>query len=193
MIVVTTYTPGSKYEDYAKKLEASCDRFGIQFRGIEIESRETWHDTDLIKIEIVRELLLEYRRPICWMDSDCEIVQFPTLLIDPPCDFAAYNWHADPDNTGGLYYDNTRLQVSGGVLYFRYSAPALELVVRWEQMSLLAQSGGTDPPLDAAFNQYKPPVNPIWLPKSYNRMDSMWPDVKPVINHEYCNRGHRDE
>jgi hypothetical protein len=82
------------------------------------------------------------------------------------------------------------LAVSGGVMKFGYTAAAIELLLRW---STRIRLGGLqdDPSLDDVFNTAKPPVNPLWLPQSYNRMDALFHDVAPVIDHDYRGGGHR--
>jgi hypothetical protein len=160
---------------------------------VPIDYQGSWHATDILKPGTILDVLLHHRRSVCWLDADCEIKQYPQLLIDPAGSFAAYNWSADPDNTSGMAYDPARLICSGGVLFFRYNAAAIELLLRWDAMCTDAGDSGSDPALNRAYCEFRPPVVPIWLPKSYNRMDHLWPQVDPVIQHEFRNRKHSRE
>lgn len=190
MIVISRYTCDGIYEDFAAKLRRSCQKFGLDHDISPIPDRGSWAATDCDKPQTMIRSLLKYRRGICWLDADCEIVKFPRLLIDPHADFACYNWHGDSDNPNGFAFDPTKLNVSGGVLYFRYTAAALELLLTWDSECDDASDEGSDPPLNRAFNLRRPPVNALWLPRSYNRMDSLFSD-EPIINHVFRDRQHK--
>jgi len=30
-------------------------------------------------------------------------------------------------------------------------------------------------------------IKSLWIPKQYNRMDSIWPNIEPIIDHTYTN------
>lgn len=191
MIFISRFTNTGHYPELADKLRRSLDSFSLRHSLSEYDAEANWNKSVHRKPLMILSALLESREPVCWLDADCEVCQLPSLLLNTAQDFAAYNWHADQENVGKFAYDPTRLKASGGVLMFGYTAPALELLMRWVSGVMAnPDPAGTDPVLDRVFNRFRPPVNPLWLPKSYNRHDSQWPNVKPVINHVYRERGH---
>jgi len=139
--------------------------------------------------------LLQHRKPVIWLDIDTTVWKYPGLLFGEE-DFAIYNWYADLNHhlEGMIEYnpDATNLFCSGGVQKWGYTAPAIELLIRWiRAIHESDKSKGDDPVLDYVFNKFQPPVKPLWLPKTYNRMDKHtwhWQSVpldQVVINHDY--------
>lgn len=191
MVVVSFHTSNGNYPALADQLSKSCDKFGLRKSITQCAGEATWLETVRNKPGWILSRLFELREAVLWVDADCEFMQPPTLLFGIPHDFAAYNWRADHGTHVG--YDPNQLQVSGGVLYFAYTAPAIELLGRWQTtVAYRPDSQGTDPSLDASFNTFRPPVRTLWLPRSYNRHASYWPEVEPVINHKFANRRHSD-
>lgn len=191
MVVISAYTTNGDYPQLADQLIKSCDKFGLRHSVTEMGGRSTWLETVRNKPSWILSRLFELREAVLWLDADCEIIRLPSLLFGMSHDFAAYNWKADHGTHVG--YDPNQLQVSGGVLYFGYTAPAIELLGHWQtEVAYRPNAYGTDPSLNVAFNNYRPPVRAMWLPKSYNRHENHWPDVEPVINHKFLNRKHSD-
>lgn len=189
MIVISAHTPDGDYPKLAEALKASCERFGLRWNVFECNQQPSWLETVQLKPVWILSKLLEAREAVLWLDADCEIVKLPNLLLGTGHDFAAFNNCVDPAQTFG--YDPRRLHVSGGVLYFGYTAAAIELLVRWQaEVGSRPDPRGTDPSLDAVYNQHHPPVNALWLPRSYNRHEKEWPEIEPVINHKFINRRH---
>jgi len=197
MLVVSRYTTNGNYPALAQKLRVSCDRFGLRHQVEPVEASGPWIEVERQKPLWVIQALFRARETVVWLDVDCEVVQLPTLLFGTSADFAAYNWAADPGNVIAASYDPRRLVVSGGVMLFGYTAPACELLMRWyaectKPMDAESEPS-TDPVLDRVYGRDRPPVNVLWLPREYNRMERHWPDVEPVINHDYCAGGHSVE
>lgn len=201
MIFISFFTPNGAYPALAQKLQASLDRFGLR---PDVQMRPpfaSWEEGCRYKSRFILEKLLQYREPVVWMDVDTEVWQYPHLLFGDH-DFAIYNWTADRGHhqDGRIPFDpkSTRLICSGGVQKWGYTAAAIELLLRWiAKFRDTSWNKGDDPLLDAAYNDFHPPVNPLWLPKTYNRMDkhtSHWSDIpaaEVVINHDYIDGQHR--
>jgi hypothetical protein len=174
MIFVSYYTAEGSYPALAHKLRASLERFGLR---ADIEERKplgNWADGCRFKSQFILGMVLKHRQSVVWMDVDTEVRQYPEMLFGPH-DFAIYNWIADDDHhlTGRIPHDPvaTTLLCSGGVQKWGYTAPAIELLVRWiSKLEAGDWTQGDDPWLDAAFNEARPPVNALWLPKAYNCM-----------------------
>lgn len=188
MIFVSYFTGNGRYPELAKKLMTSLNRFGL-FYQIQLLKCAGDKPPNNAKANFILNKLATFRRPVIWMDCDTEIISLPSLLFQNQHDFAIYNWHADSENTLGMAYDPNKLLCSGGVQYWGYTAAALEMCMRWENR-LKDDLRPDDQVLDSVFNEERPPVNPLWLPKSYNRMTAHWPKVTPIINHDWTNGQH---
>ena len=173
-----------EYDDDAQRLSESLERHGMPHAIEHHDKYDDWNNGINDKARWILGHLFSSREAVCWLDADCEIIKMPSLLLGTSVDFAAYNWSADPEPSNGIYYDPNKLVVTGGVLYFAYTAPAIELLLRWEKLTReQPHILGSDPVLDLAYNHYRPPCKVHWLPKSYGRIKSCWPDVEPVIEH----------
>lgn len=194
MLVVSYFTRNGTYPEQAERLKKSCERFGLRSDIQEFPDVGSWHRSCNLRPKLLLDQLLEVREAVVYMDCDCEVKKLPDLFFGTPVDFAAYNFAADPDPLNRRYcgYNPERLMVSGGVLYFAYTAPALELLFRWQTvLAMDPDTLQTDPLLDLAYNVNCIPMRTLWLPKSYNRLTDRWPDVDPVIDHHYLKGGSR--
>ena len=195
-LFISFFTPQGNYPNLADKLKSSLVKFDLDHEIAERAEFSSWGEGVSFKPKYILDRLLTHRRPIVWLDVDTEVRKCPDLLFGEH-DFAIYNWRADLNHhlAGRIPYDpDTRsVTISGGVQKYGYSAAAIEILVRW--ISLINASDctkGTDPLLDKVINTFQPPIKPLWLPKTYNRMDNLshhWrvvPDHDVVINHDYA-------
>jgi hypothetical protein len=202
MIFISFFTPNGAYPALAQKLKTSLDRFELRSDVQMRPSFASWEEGCRYKSLFILEKLMQHREPVVWMDIDTEVWQYPQLLFGDH-DFAIYNWIADRDHhlEGKILYsrNSSKLLCSGGVHKWAYTAPAIELLLRWiAKFHDMSWKKGDDLLLDAAYNDFHPPVNPLWLPKTYNRMDkhtvhwSRIPSATVVINHDYIGSKHRE-
>ena len=195
MIVVSFFTRNGSYPQLAHRLSHSCTKLGLHHRIIEVADRGQWKSLVNLKADVIQQVIFEFRRPVLWVDVDCEILKLPTLLWEEEHDFGVYNWHADSDNANRFPFDPARMRCSSGVLWFRYTAPAIELLTRWRTAIAANPQGIDDQILDEVYNSTRPPVRPLWLPRTYNFMTRLYGEATPevVIRHDYIEGGHRDE
>jgi hypothetical protein len=200
MIAISFYTSDGAYPRLADRLRASCEAVGLKNKIVQGPSRETWHRTINMKAAFILQNLLDAREPVLWLDCDCVVRKFPALLCRNEHDFAIYNWcMADHQ------FDGTKLLNSGGVSYWGYTAPAIELLVRWSAACHANPAAIDDQTLDAVWKEHRPPVKPFWLPKTYNWMcrkngvedlvirREFGPEPADcVIWHDYCGGKHRE-
>jgi hypothetical protein len=201
MIFISFFTPNGAYPALARKLQASLNRFELRS---DVQLRppfDSWAEGCRYKSRFILEKLIQYREPVVWMDIDTEVWKYPKILFSEH-DFAIYNWTADRGHhlDGRIPFNpkSSTLLCSGGVQKWGYTAPAIELLVRWvAKFDNTSWIKGDDPLLDDAFNDSRPPVNALWLPKTYNRMDKYsehWSEINSadvVINHDFTRGGHR--
>jgi hypothetical protein len=185
MLAVSYYTPDGNYRAYAEKLRASCERFGIEHQIEELPSRGSWVKNIGRKAQFVYDKLMANKRAVVWLDVDCEVMEYPVLLDDERYDFMVYNWYAEP-NPNQTFLDPSKLGCASGVFKVAYTAAGLQLIHKWIAACKDYPDERDDMVLDHVWQKWKgPKIKSLWLPKAYNRMDTRWPDVKPVINHVY--------
>jgi hypothetical protein len=199
MRVVSFYTPGTRYETDAARLRESCERFGLAHdvreipkspidggaRGHPGASSAAWVSSVARKPFFIRDMLLEHRAPICWMDADCEIVRDPVLVRASRAEFAIYNFFADPMNETGEYAPH-KLWGASGVVYLAFTPRVMRLVTEWCEKMDDAPWMVDDQALSWVYNHFRGgKLRVQWLPRAYNRMSAKWPEVEPVINHAW--------
>lgn len=116
-LVVSYYTPNTRYEVHARKLARSLARFDVDHVIQPRRARESWVENCAQKSAFVQEMRRSSERSILWIDADAFLVRPLSGLADLDADFAAVK------RDGWSFY--------GGQIYFGTGDPALELVERW--------------------------------------------------------------
>ena len=164
----------------------SCHKFGLAY-DIKVQNKVgSWLDTSNEKIKHILTALINYRQKIVWLDADCEVMRYPDMLF-ADYDLAVFNWHADTVQNK-FPFNPDLMKCSGGVVGVDYSAPSMEMMVRW--LSEKSQERPDDQILDDIINENKIPLKILNLPRSYNRMTSIFDETKPIINHFFTNGNH---
>jgi hypothetical protein len=201
-VFISFYTSNGNYPGLALQLRRSLERFDLAHEIHCVPPFADWAQGCRFKSSFILQMLMKHRRPVVWMDVDTEVVKQPDLLFGPE-DFAIYNWFADShhhlEDAIGRGEFRGSLLCSGGVQKWGYTAPAMELLMRWiSGFATHDWTRGDDLVLDAVFSQHRPPVHPLWLPKTYNRMAGLsphWaclPQHQVVIEHHYQQGRHRE-
>ena len=205
IIFISFYTPQGKYPELANKLKKSLDKFQLRSNIVKVEDTfKNWEEATHYKSYFILQSLLRFRTSIVWLDIDTEIWKFPKLLFEDN-DFAIYNWYADKDHhlDGKIPYnpDSKILKCSGGVQKYGYTAPSMHLLLSWiDNINKRDKNKPCedDPFLDLAYNTGNFNLKPLWLPKTYNRMDKhseFWSRISNesvYINHDYKGGNHRN-
>ena len=202
------------YAERAARLASSCAKFSLPYEMHEVPTVHRsmgingTDDLRFTKANFVLNLLIRYRRPVLYLDADCEFVSQPLLISDlvrDRCDFAIYNWLADeytdafypydPESryfaySGSIDFHSTdQLIAAGCTQFYGNSFAARALLSRW--LSTIAEFSGSadDSCMNFMFNNslgkrdwLRWILRKYWLPKAYARY-RMWPYVEPVINH----------
>lgn len=212
-LVVTLHT--AAFQQKARRLAASCRAMGLPLAIYEMPQahcsivRGGSSDPRLAKAAVIRSALDIFARPILFVDADMNFVRRPELLesIAGDCDFAVYNWLADPWNdawkpfgeepTGRRisdirywefrhaidYYDPDQLLCSGGAQFWSPSLSARALLDDWQAALDEFPGAADDECLDFAFNNRdNSGLRRQWLDKDHVRCP-WWPYVRPVIDH----------
>jgi hypothetical protein len=98
----------ASYYEKAARLIASCEKFALPYVIYEVPAvhrsigSRGVDDLSYTKPNFIRHLLAKYRKPVLYVDADCEIISEPELidqLVRSSCDFAIYNKYADREYT----------------------------------------------------------------------------------------------
>jgi hypothetical protein len=185
-----TYVVGAMftapYSDKAERLAASCEKFELPYVIHEVpavHSSISYRGTDDLcytKANFIRHLLAAHRKPVLYLDADCEFVSRPDLideLVRSRCDFAIHNGCAEECTdrfhpielslrageppirnrfylyTGHLgLYSISQLMCCGCVQFYANSLAARALLSRWHRTIAAFPGRGDDPCLDFVFN-----------------------------------------
>ena len=105
-VIGAMFTTG--YAQKAERLAMSCEKFGLPYTIHEvpevhrsINGRLGTGNLSFTKPNFIHHLLEAHKKPVLYLDADCEVVSEPRLiddLVKSSCDFAIYNWLADDYN-----------------------------------------------------------------------------------------------
>ena len=213
-IIGAMFTPN--YAEKANRLISSCRNLALPFEIREVQgvhwsiSASGCDDPGLTKANLIRSLLDKHRKPVLYIDADCEVISRPVLIEESDCDFAIYNWMADdyrdrfvpvdysPGNIppkphrffkfhGALdFHSKDQLIAAGCTQYYANTTAARDLLAAWQKTIETFPRSGDDDCLDYTFNNLDRDLlsrlKVRWLPKEYARY-VFWIYVQPVINH----------
>jgi hypothetical protein len=194
----------------AEKLAASLKKLNLPFalfkvpsihQSISLKGSENLAYT---KPNFIQTIISRVDCPVIYIDSDCEILQNPTLFFDHlKYDFGIFNWLSNEDNsayarfklTGSIYYtfshsfnfqSEDQLICSGAVQFWSNTEASKSLLSIWHKTIVDNPLIPDDQSLDFTFNFKLSPkkhnLKFFWLPKSYARY-AFWIFDRPVINH----------
>lgn len=111
-IIVSYYTRNTGYQEEVKNLIASCEKIGLFYDIVGIESQGTWNKNCCYKPQFLLKKLQEYQRPIVWIDADAIFLKKPLLFETLTCDIALRIYddlpieHPSKIITGTVYLQN---------------------------------------------------------------------------------------
>ena len=174
------------YSNKAERLAASCEKFGLPYAIHEVPTVHrsiSYRGTDDLcytKANFIRHLLAVHKKPVLYLDADCEFVSQPDLIDDlmrSGCDFAIHNGCAEeytdryepiqlslradePPIRNRFYrctgylglYSNSQLMCCGLVQFYANTIAARALLSRWHRTIAAFPGRADDPCLDFVFN-----------------------------------------
>lgn len=205
-LVCAMFTPD--YRQQAERLAASLDRFALGHALFEVPkvhrsiSSRGGDDLVFCKPRFIRGMLEAFGGTVLYVDSDMVFRKTPELitrLCGENCDFAIYNWLADPVTDAWLPSDregrfwkfyfkmdvlsDSQLGASGAVQLWKAGPAAFALLEDWEKSLQRHPDAEDDHCLDFAYNHRENSgLKARWLPKEYCRY-AFWPYADPVIDH----------
>jgi len=212
------FTPDDRLERCARRFARSCERLGLPYSvwrapavHPSISARGTG-DLRFTKPSFIGWALDRLAgNDVAYFDADTCLVAAPLGLVEARmsgCDFAVYNWLADPHNAAYLpanrriasgerasdlyafthrvtWSSAEQLICSGATQYYAHSAAARELLVAWQAAIAANPRSADDKCLDFAHNNALGrglPLRRRWLGKAYVRCP-WWPHVEPIVLH----------
>jgi hypothetical protein len=185
-IVGAMFTPA--YAQKAASLAASCEKYSLPYVLHEVPSVHSsisahgCPDLSYTKANFIHHLLQTHKKPVLYLDADCEFVAQPDLITEltrSDCDFAIYNWLADeyadrfhpvePEfadlapgqkrffrYTGSVdYYSTSQLLCSGPVQFYKTSLSARAFLGRWHRTVAAFPGCADDHCLDFTYNNLR--------------------------------------
>lgn len=187
----------SDYAPFAERLRTSCRAHSLPLALFEVPrvhrsvSPRGAYDAAYTKANFIHFLLERYARPVLYLDADCVLAAYPTLvyeLLATQVNFAAFNWLAEEHTetyiparvvlnesgaqqlTFGRFYrfsfsidsmSQTQLICSGAALWFNTAPSARRLLADWQHVLERAPESPDDQCLDFAFNHYPAEAPPL--------------------------------
>ncbi len=197
---LTYHTTDEYYYSCAQRLKASLRRFGLEYRSISMPSCGSWLDNEIRKPTLIREVLLERKGSVVWLDADSEVVSLPNF--QPwlyTCDIAAYRQKL----TGGRWSPTRPFETIAAVLMVSYTKAAIDLLDKWIELTKTPREKWTNEHnftgdqafLDDALSQS--PAVFGKLPQGYCKIfDAQWRDGEvdtPVIIQHQASRVMRNQ
>ena len=137
--VVSYYTMGTPYVDVAHRYLMNS----IKYLGKELKSSiravpdlGSWQANTSYKPEFILNMLDHYDENIVFLDSDAELLGYPSLFDDIPFD---YNFAAHLLNRDTWYNRNTGkedLELLTGTLFVRNNLRSREILRKWKEKCL---------------------------------------------------------
>lgn len=134
------------YSGKADRLIASCEKLGLPYVVHEVPAvhrsigSRGVDDLAYTKPNFIHHLLAKYRKPVLYVDADCEIVCEPELigqLVKTGRDFAIYNKYADREYTPTFARTEVRLAGDQPPIRNRFLRYWKEGETRWYTTSQL--------------------------------------------------------
>jgi hypothetical protein len=136
----------ASYSEKAARLAASCERLALPYVMHEVSAvhrsigSRGVDDLSYTKPNFIHHLLAKHRKPILYVDADCEMISEPGLidqLVRDGCDFAIYNKYADREYTPTFARTEVRLSADQPPVRDRFLRYFKQGETRWYTTSQL--------------------------------------------------------
>jgi len=108
-IVVGYYTKGTGYEQEAKKLISSLERFNLPYDIQPIDNLGTWQKNTHYKASFLRQMLEKHKENLVYLDVDAIVQKYPVLFDDMTADLAVHVREKVEPLSGTLYLRNNEI------------------------------------------------------------------------------------
>jgi hypothetical protein len=177
-VIVSYFTRDTPYEDEARDLIASCERFGLDHDVVGLPAAESWEAGCARKAQVCLDAWHRHGRPILWVDADARLHAPPALLASVSADFGVHRWDG--------------WKIASGTIFFNHTPPARQLLERWAARCQARPEVWDQISLDLAWEELtaQTSLETCWLPQSYCQIFDApaEDDAAPVIVHHQASR-----
>jgi len=104
-IFVGFYTNDYLYRKLATTLMQSLDKFGLDYDFLEVDRcGEDWIEHVKNKPYFILKMMEKHDRPVIWIDSDCEVLKYPSELLSVWKDAGLINWNPKKEVCNAVIY-----------------------------------------------------------------------------------------
>ena len=138
-IVISAYSIGTPYEEEIKILEASLLKFKVPYKFYPYRSRGSWANNCEHNATIIQRAFRQLQRNLVWLDSDAEVLAYPSLFNTYKYDIGLYKRMHTPEQCKEL---GTKHHWDTGTMFMRYKPEVIEMMFTLNTpMNTLADSG----------------------------------------------------
>ncbi len=131
-LIVSYYTKDTLYQLEVQNLIASCKNWGLEHCVEPVASMGSWEKNCCYKPFFLMEKLLQFKRPLFWLDADAVFLREPRYLEVFKKDIAT--------RINKCFNDDHPSKVITGSLYINATQPAADLLKTWGQQCIAAFS-----------------------------------------------------
>jgi len=133
MIICSYYTQNTPYESVIKDcLIPGLKKYDLEYDIEAIDDLGDWQNNTGYKSKLIKKMLLKHKQPVCFLDADAKIAQYPELLFNLPKDidiaYHHFNWFGF---WRGQWENKSNIQLLSGTMTFSYNEKVLSLVDEW--------------------------------------------------------------
>lgn len=191
--IISFHTTDEFYTSMAKKLEASCNKFELQYKIESIAPKGSWVSNCAYKANFILEKLQQQKQNECivWIDSDAQIMQHPSLFFSTQNDFGI---RAEPGARTKKPSKREAISLpskwpaslsprwfNSGTIFLRNVPSVVSLVNEWIRLQT-----GTNKwdqwTLQEAWANVQPKTE--WFPREYCQIKKLHKEKGAVILHE---------
>lgn len=153
-LIISYYTNDWVYPEHADRFIKECQQFGLDHHVVKKPTTNNYIRNTAIKPFFIRECLINFKRPVFWVDVDAIILQ---PVIEPP----------DVFDIAACKYLNSNLNRTWAVasLWFNYTPAALAFLDEWCNR---AELGTDEAAFDSAWQAIGSQVKIGVLPETYH-------------------------
>lgn len=196
MIFISYYTIGVYEKVINDLLLPSLKRWGLTYDIVGIKDLGSWQLNTGLKCQVIRDMLLQHKEDICFLDADATIEQYPKLLFHIPDEFDIaihmLDWQLFWRNKIG----ESQRELLSGTMVVKYKESTIKLLDEWVVAVKLHKSVKEQKVLEKLLLENKK-YKLFDLPPNYcaiKKFDGTIPEYigKPVILHHQISRKYKN-
>jgi len=198
MKIISFFSKNTPYETVINEhLIPSIKKFDLDHEIIGIEDKGSWQLNVSYKPYFIKNMLLKHKESVCFIDSDGEIVQHPSLLFTVPKDaifsYHPLHWHGHWKND---WKNTSYFELLTGTMLWNYTPESLEFLDKWIAHVEKDKNNWGQKALETMIETMQP-LNLHFLPAEYCCVlmhDNSIPKyiTDPVIIHHQASRKYKN-